>query len=225
MTAIQTRTEPLRTIGDALRADKGEILVSDIKKLIAEAALFRGYDLKASDNDVMARTYLADLRKYFGGLDLAEIGHIIRSGIRKEYGDFYGLNAGTLYDWTCAYMNSAKREEYVAQRRERADEGRMLEEHNEWSQADIDELMKNQVNKSYAAYREMMGKARSEEPSGNPSFARAFRWATKTSDYPIGHPLCDLGNSREEWLHQRGYTGSLREIFDEAMQNGKTRII
>ena len=213
------------TIGDAIRANKNEALVSDIKKMITEAAVFRGYVIPAEDADIMARIYSKDLAESFSGLDLAEIKNIIRGGIRKEYGEFYGLNAGTLYDWTCAYMTSPAREEYVARKKASEPKPLMLEQRNALSQADADALVIRMINVSYARYRDFRGDGDTNAPEMVGNMSATFKRVLGAKNYPYGHPLYDLGNFREDWLHQHGFRGSLKEIFDAALRAGKETII
>jgi hypothetical protein len=228
MNQIQKSNNQL-TVGDAARGDLAPQLVEDIATRIGEAAIFRGYDIPKPDLTVMAQTYLADLRQYFGGLDLAEITFIIRSGIRKEWGEFYGLNAGTLYDWTCAYMRSEKREEYLAKKREKANAGRMLAQKNEKSPADIFAELRDSVNKHYAEYCEMLDKreaSREEQPGGIGSILeKSMPKTVGAKRYPIGHPLCDLGSHLCGFLHDNGFTGTLKEIFDNARSKGQKEVL
>lgn len=226
MTAnIQMTVSRTTTVAEALRSDLTPRLVEDIAKRIGEAAVFRGFDIPKPDLTVMAQTYLADLKEYFPGLDLAEITNIIRGGIRKEYGEFYGLNAGTLYDWTCQYVNSPAREEYVAKKRASEPKPLQLEQRNQLSQADTDKLIVEKINDSYARYRDFKGGEPLEDFGGIGNIGVVFQRATEAEKYPYGHPLYDLGSFRIDWLHQHGFKGTLKEIYDAAIRVGKETII
>ena len=222
---IQMTVSRSTTVAEALRGNLTPRLVEDIAKRIGEAAVFRGFDIPKSDLTVMAQTYLADLKQYFPQLDLSEITTIIRSGIRKEYGEFYGLNAGTLYDWTCEYVKSPAREEYVARKKASEPKPPMLEQRNALSQADEDALVIGKINESYARYRDLRGDGETNAPEMVGNMSATFKRILGAKNYPYGHPLYDLGNFREDWLHQHGFRGSLKEIFDAALRAGKETII
>jgi len=228
--AKTSTTAPIKKISDAFRAGKQEIMVQNIKERIMEAAVYRGIRMAGEDALKAAMSYLEDLKRYFPGLALEEVTEIIRDGVRKEYGEFYGLNAGTLYDWTCAYMRSPKREAYVKAVRERLNEGHLLARHNEKSQEEIDAEIVKSVEESYAAYRKMIERKTPivETPEGTISggvFQKAFPEAFKAMRYPVGHPLFDAGHHREAWLHDHGFTGTLKEIFENAIEDGRDHIV
>lgn len=228
MSQIATRTTnnsiQLRTVSDAFRAGKDELMVQNIKERIMQAAVYRGIRLTGEDALVAARSYLDDLRKYFPGIALEEVTEIIQDGVRKEYGDYFGINAGTLYDWTCAYMRSPKREAYVRAAREREYKGRMLARKTEVSQEEMDNNIIAAIEKSYAAFRKMMKRTEPvETPEG--SVRASVLMKAFPVRYPIGHPLCDLGHFRETWLHDHGFTGSLKEIFETAIADDRDFIV
>ena len=228
--AKTTTTAPIRKISDAFRAGKEEIMIQNIKERIMEAAVYRGIRMAGEDALKAAISYLEDLKRYFPGLALEEVKEIIQDGVRKEYGEFYGLNAGTLYDWTCAYMRSPKREAYVRDIREKMNEGHLLARRNEKSQEEIDAEIIKSIEESYAAFRKMIERKTPvvETPECAISggvFQKAFPEAFKTMRYPIGHPLFDAGHHREVWLHDHGYTGTLKEIFENAIEDGRDYIV
>lgn len=226
-----TRQNDILTVRDAVRVGMHDTMISDLKTRISEAALFRGMSIPAKDLDVMARMYLSELEQYFPYMELAEVRTVLRSGIRKEYGEFYGLSAGTLYDWTCAYMRSPQREQYVRMKREHRNEGRLLARKNEKSEADVFAELREKVNRQYAAYCRMEeGKKDPEDSLAHDgqmlSIAeRAFPDTVGKKKYPVWHPLCDLGEHLSGFLHDHGFAGSLEEIFKDARARGKEVVL
>lgn len=51
----------------------------------------------------------ADLKKYNGNLTLQELELAFKSGWKKEYGEYYGLNNATYFGWVNAYTWNEKR--------------------------------------------------------------------------------------------------------------------
>ena len=215
---IRTNRE-IATVRDAVRSGMRPTLLEDLKAKITEAALYRGIGIKAEDVEVAARMYMEDLENRFPALDLKEVTVILRNGIRKEYGEFYGINAGTLYDWTVAYLQSDERKSY-ARSKQQAETPKLLERRTERSQEEVDEGIRHNVNEAYAMYREHAG---ADETVAGRILMKAIPAAR--SRYPIGHPLFDPGNYKEQWLHDKGFSGTLREIFEAAAKEGKEEII
>jgi hypothetical protein len=52
---------------------------------------------------------LKDLISYFGNFTMNEIAHSFKLGIMKEYGEWYGLNNKTFFQWLRGYLGSTKR--------------------------------------------------------------------------------------------------------------------
>ena len=214
-----TRTSrEISTVRDAVNTGMRSTLLEDLKAKITEAALYRGITIKAEDVEVAARMYMDDLEHRFPALDLKEVTTILRNGIRKEYGEFYGINAGTLYDWTTAYLQSDEREAYVRSKQQTV-APKMLESRTEKSQAEVDADIRRQVNEAYAKYRRPV----QEETATGCLLLSAIPVAR--SKYPFGHPLWDPGSHMERWLHDKGFSGTLKEIFDAASEQGKESII
>lgn len=215
-------TKPSReisTVRDAVNSGLRPTLLEDLKAKITEAALYRGIGIKAEDVAVAAQMYMDDLENRFPALDLKEVTVILRNGIRKEYGEFYGINAGTLYDWTVAYLKSDEREAYVKSK-QKTETPKLLESRTEKSQAEVDADIRRQVNEAYAKYRRP---AQEEESVAGGLLLAAIPVAR--SKYPLGHPLWDPGSHMERWLHDKGFTGTLKDIFDAAAEKGKETII
>ena len=216
MNQIVKQTKDITTVRDAVDCGMKAVLLEDLKAKITEAALYRGIAIKAEDTELAARMYMDDLERLFPMIDLKEITTILRNGIRKEYGEFYGINAGTLYDWTTEYLQSPERQMYVQAKRQ--DQPKLLEKRTQRSQEEVDADIRRQVNEAYMKY---INRIDLEEVSG--SFAACIPVAR--SKYPIGHPLWDPGSHMEDWLHDKGIAGSLKEIFDRAAGEGKQEII
>lgn len=217
----------MMTVRDVISSGKAEALVSDIKKRIAEAFVYRGITAVGSDLDVMARMYAEDLRREFAGIDICEINDIIRYGVRGRFGEYFGINAGTLYDWTERYISSPERDEYLARKRRMNPAPKQLSQKTELSQAEIDAGIAESVNSHYRDYVRMMsgGKVDAECQAGNfldaAVKAKSMGGSIGKMRYPFGHPLCDIGNYMSDWLHDHGFRGTLKEIFEQAMANGQ----
>ena len=215
-------TKPSReisTVRDAVGSGLRPTLLEDLKAKITEAALYRGIGIKAEDVAVAAQMYMDDLENRFPALDLKEVTVILRNGIRKEYGEFYGINAGTLYDWTVAYLKSDEREAYV-KGKQKHEERLLLESRTVQTQEEIDEDIRRLVNDAYARFR----RPEKEETTAFGALISAAIPAAR-GKYPFGHPLWDPGGYKEQWLHDKGISGTLREIFEAAAKEGKEEII
>ena len=229
----QVSTTMMRSIGDAVNAGYANILLDDIKKLISRAIAYRGPATTDKDLNAMAGFYLADLQEEFSWLDMKEIEKIFHLGIRGKLGEFFGINAGTLYDWTSEYCKS-QRADYIRQRQEEKPI-LMLEQKTEVSQEDSDAIVMNAINSHYEEYRASLASPGPLE-SQSESFGDILSIARKCVDldsvisksekrYQIGHPLCDPADYQINWLHAHGFTGTLKEIFDKAIENGKETLL
>ena len=209
----------ISTVRDAVSSGLRSTLLEDLKAKITEAALYRGIGIKAEDVAIAAQMYMDDLENRFPALDLKEVTVILRNGIRKEYGEFYGINAGTLYDWTVAYLKSDEREAYV-KGKQKHEERLLLESRTVQTQEEIDEDIRRLVNDAYARFR----RPEKEETTAFGALISAAIPVARDK-YPFGHPLWDPGKYKEQWLHDKGLSGTLREIFEAAAKEGKEEII
>lgn len=52
-----------------------------------------------------------DLKRYFTTLTLSDLEHAFHLGVRKEFGEYMGINPVTIFNWLRQYVQSAKRNE------------------------------------------------------------------------------------------------------------------
>lgn len=221
-------TVTMRSIGDAIHAGRIESLLGDIKKLITRAVAYRGQTTTDKDLNAIAGFYLQDLQDEFCWLDMKEIEQIFRLGVRGKLGEYYGINAGTLYDWTTEYCKS-HRADYIRQRNEKPI--LCLEQKKAISPEESDRIVIEGINRHYHDYCASVANPSSlkdeNTPSGNivsileknAEFGPLLSQMKKR--YQAGHPLFDPGDHQIKWLHAHGYAGTLKEIFDAALVAGK----
>lgn len=92
-------------------------LIRVVVNVIDKAHVHAGITVKgdAKDQDtyikVMAKEVMNDLKKRFSSLTVKEFELAVENGIRKEYGDFHGLNVATFHMFAREFKKSAEREE------------------------------------------------------------------------------------------------------------------
>lgn len=86
--------------------------------IILKAFISSGIGLKGETDEeqksrikIMAKEVAADLRKRHATLTIREFELAVENGIRKEYGDFHGLNVATFHMFAREFKKSAEREE------------------------------------------------------------------------------------------------------------------
>jgi hypothetical protein len=65
---------------------------------------------QAESISMFAITLLADIKEYFPTLTLAEIDAAVNRGIRKEYGEYFGINIVSIHQFIRGYKHSDERE-------------------------------------------------------------------------------------------------------------------
>lgn len=66
---------------------------------------------KASDEDMKAMCILLknELKQYFGNISIKEIEIACSKGIRKEFGEYFGINIASINNWINKYITSEER--------------------------------------------------------------------------------------------------------------------
>ena len=210
----------LRTIGDAAKAGMSAVLLDDLKKHIARIMVYRGLETTDKNLNAIASFYLADLTNEFPWLDMKEIEQIFALGVRGKLGEYYGINAGTLYDWTVEYTKSSMRMEHLQQSKEQQP---LLAQKTERSKEDIDAANRALVNQQYLEY--IRGQHEEDAEGSLADIINRNKLVAETRRYPAGHPLFDPGDHLIGWLHEQGFTGSLKDIFEAAKKNRQKIII
>lgn len=226
----ETMAVTLQSVGDVAKAGRMDSLANDVRKLISRAVLYRGQTITEKDLTAMAWFYVGDLKDEFACLGVKEIEQIFHLGIRGKLGEYFGINAGTLYDWTREYCEN-HRAEYLRSR----EDGRpapQLEQKTEISQEDSDRMVADCINRNYRDYRASIAipiAAGCEfVPQGDiSSIAEKIvsQNGVSARKYPPGHPLFDPGDHQIKWLHAHGYAGTLKEIFDKGIALNEEEVV
>lgn len=88
--------------------DKNELKES-LLKLVGKTHLDCGFKVDKETLSLTIDTLRDDLQKYNPTLSFQEIEIAFKNGWKKEYGDFFGLNNSTYFQWVNAYAWGEKR--------------------------------------------------------------------------------------------------------------------
>lgn len=80
-----------------------------INALISNTHLSCGIKEDEEAVDKTIDEFIRDVRKYFSTITIEEMQIAFSRGWKKEYGDFFGLNNKTYFEWLSAYMYGVKR--------------------------------------------------------------------------------------------------------------------
>ncbi len=80
-----------------------------INVLISNTHLSCGIKEDEEAVDKTIDEFIRDVRKYFSTITIEEMKIAFSKGCKKEFGDFYGLNNKTYFEWLSAYMYGVKR--------------------------------------------------------------------------------------------------------------------
>lgn len=64
----------------------------------------KNLDEKGVDLNIQTSLFANDLKNKFSNLTLDEVSEIMNRGVRKEFGEYYGLNVVTFNDWAKAFI-------------------------------------------------------------------------------------------------------------------------
>ena len=213
-----TRSAYTITVAHALDAGYRAQLEQKVSALLTQAAQYRGQKLEPADAVTMASFYLRDLSTDFPQLTTTDIQPIVWNGVKKVYGEFYGINAGTLHDWTEAWIASPEGQATLAGRQaQKAAAMPALPTRRTRTAEEDDRAIATACNDAYRRWLEGWKPDYQEGTIGE-----AMHRAGLTS---VRDPLRDLGGFMSSYLHAHGYTGTLLDIYTAAKAAGKNELI
>lgn len=216
MTAPATRSAFTITVKDAIAQGFRAQLEQKVSALLTEAAQYRGQKLEPADAVTMAAFYLRDLSTDFPLLTTTDIQPIVWNGVKKVFGDYYGINAGTLHDWTAAWVASPDGQDALKER-QKAAALKALPERRTRTAEEEDRAIRKAINDAYTRW---LTGWRPEYPEG--SMGDFLRRAGFTS---VLDPLYDMGGYKRDYLHDHGFRGSLLDIYTAAKAAGKSQLL
>lgn len=69
----------------------------------------KNLDDKGTDLNIQTSLFANDLKNKFSNLTLEEVSELMNRGVRKEFGEYYGLNVVTFNDWAKAFITLPER--------------------------------------------------------------------------------------------------------------------
>jgi hypothetical protein len=107
--------------------------IDRLNSIIAKAHADCGMDIAKKgelSSMAIALGVLEDAREYFPGVTLDEIAIAVKNGIRKAYGEFYGINVTSIHQFIKAYRISQDRADAIRKQKIYADEQQAIEDNN-----------------------------------------------------------------------------------------------
>lgn len=218
-TAIATTKQSAFTVPVAKAIDGGfrVNLEQKVAGLICEIAQYRGQKMEMPDALTIAALYLRDLREDFPLLATTDIRPIFWAGVKKAYGDYYGINAGTLHDWTAAWIETPEGQAVLAARR-KSERPAAAPTRRQLTPEEQDEAIRREVNAAY--HRWLEGWKPDYQPG---TIGDELRKAGYVS---VLDPLRDLGGFKLAYLHDHGVEGAdLLTIYEAAKADGKEDLL
>lgn len=80
-----------------------------VNQIITDVAFDLGTRMEANDIKLQTRKLKEEIAVYFPGITIPELRTAFKNGLRKIYGDFFGLNISTYHQWIKSYLNEEKR--------------------------------------------------------------------------------------------------------------------
>lgn len=213
-----TRSAYTISVAQALGQGYRAQLEQKVSALLTQAAQYRGQKLEPADAVTMASFYLCDLSTDFPQLTTTDIQPIVWNGVKKVYGEFYGINAGTLHDWTEAWIASPEGQEVLKSRQaQKAAVMPALPTRRTRTAEEEDRAIAKACNDAYRRWLEGWQPNYQEGTIGE--------IMNRVGYTSVLDPLRDLGNFKRDYLHAHGYTGELLDIYTAAKAAGKTELI
>jgi hypothetical protein len=97
--------------GDKIMKQDDRVLKLFITEQIQVLFVLAGQTPGKNDVKSLRIEITKDLQTRYKTMTLKEVGHCFASGIRGEYGDYYGINVATINKWLRTYYNSDERKE------------------------------------------------------------------------------------------------------------------
>lgn len=81
------------------------MVVKTIHVYVNQAIMDKGINMPPDEINYLLLRIVDDIMKDFSGLSLDDIKLAFYYGVRGEFGDYYGINTVTLYNWLKSYIN------------------------------------------------------------------------------------------------------------------------
>lgn len=81
------------------------MVVKTIHTYVNQTIMDRGINMPPDEINYLLLRIVDDIMKDFSGLSLDDIKLAFYYGVRGEFGDYYGINTITLYNWLKSYIN------------------------------------------------------------------------------------------------------------------------
>jgi len=108
-------------IMDLKKSESTKELIDLLSKTYYEAGqVVPGYDTREQGKNlqILSDNLHIEVKQYFSFLKMDEIKLAFANGVRKEYGEFFGLNIATFHSWLKAYQFDTKRKEALQKLKE-----------------------------------------------------------------------------------------------------------
>lgn len=86
---------------------------SDIIKILSKTYLDSGKIIDTKELLSLSGGVLNEVKRYFPNLKVGELDLCFQNGVRKQYGEYFGLNIVTFHQWIKSYMAEDKRAEAI----------------------------------------------------------------------------------------------------------------
>lgn len=89
------------------RADAVDEIIDIVGRSINECGQRK--EMEAKDLNLLSNNILSEIGIYFKTCTVEDLRLLMHNGVRKEYGEFFGLNVATVNQWMKAYIRSEQR--------------------------------------------------------------------------------------------------------------------
>lgn len=93
-----------------------KIFFTDLTKIITKTIFDSGFKFEEEESANIISTVADDILRDFKHITIEEIKICFRKGVRKEYGDYFGLSVLTFYNWLRKYTTEVRGKAIVKQR-------------------------------------------------------------------------------------------------------------
>lgn len=101
----------------AIKDQREEDLYKPFVLIIGKVHALRGQSIETEDLRFMAREFSRSIYERFPGLTIEEVSIALDKGVKKDFGEYFGLNVITFLDWVKAYQNSEARQKVLEEKR------------------------------------------------------------------------------------------------------------
>lgn len=103
-----------------IRDAKYSDLTNYLAKVIGFVFAIRSAEIEPNNIQYMTRELARAVLERFPGISIAELGIALDKGVKRDYGDYFGLNVVTFLDWVRAYFYSPERKVAVSEKNQLA---------------------------------------------------------------------------------------------------------